>query len=57
MGCYKCQNTGFHDGQICECITGKKEPPTVEGAVEMLKRMFGMEGEVVTEKRGGEKNG
>lgn len=38
--CPICQGTGFHDGQICTCITGKI-PDGLPEIPDFLKDIFG----------------
>jgi hypothetical protein len=38
--CPICQGTGFHDGQICPCITGKK-PDGLPEIPDCFKDIFG----------------
>lgn len=45
MSCNLCLGTGFYQGQICSCITGKPELPPE------LKRIFG---DIFRDKKQGE---
>lgn len=38
--CHICNGTGFHDGKICICITGKKDDKMPE-IPDALKDIFG----------------